>query len=386
MRFTLLQTIVVTLPPSFLLLFPLSHSSTPPLLPSLPSSPNPSPLSLSPLSPIGLPPLFSLSSPFPSLPLPSLFLSPSSSFSQDSIVDQSEESQIEAAIRASLQEAEERDRRGKQQTTIDLTDDSDECVSISSEDSDIEVDFSHGRNTEDIDNGAVKSLQDLSNVNNLTAAMKLSAKSELNSDSVWRLTRQQMKKRTEGIPQGKSEVGDISSLEPCIQNDSLAQNSGVKLKSPFSMDVNVSDSGISRKRKYAEEVDEEEGAQLRKWARGDNHREAQTDKVVADDSKRLKTEQNRKSEQSQKTERTRRGKGRVGAAVKQKGMSTVQVSDGTGNCLSVEEQVASGSVSKDEVSQIVIRMPNGSRVQKSFICHHPIEVRPAFSECKSVLL
>ena len=221
-------------------------------------------------------------------------------------------------------------------------------------------------------------------MNNLTAAMKLSAKSELHSDGVWRLTRQQMKKRTEGIPQGKSEVGDISSLEPCIQNDSLTQNSGVKLKSPFSMDVNDSDSGISRKRKYAEEVvDEEEGAQLRKCARGGDHREAQTDKVVADDSKRLKTEQNRKSEQSQKTERTRRGKGRVGAAVKQKGMSTVQVSDGTGNCLSVEEQVASGSISKDEVSQIVVRMPNGSRVQKSFICHHPIEVRPAFSECKT---
>ena len=214
-------------------------------------------------------------------------------------------------------------------------------------------------------------------MNNLTAAMKLSAKSELNSDSVWRLTRQQMRKRTEGIPQGESEVGDISSLEPCIQNDSLAQNSGVKLKSPFSMDD--SDSGISRKRKYAEEVvDEEEGAQLRKCARGGDHREAQTDKVVADDSKRLKMEQNRKSEQSQKTERTRRGKGRVGAAVKQKGMSTVQVSDGAGNCLSVEEQVASGSVSKDEVSQIVVRMPNGSRVQKSFICHHPIEVRPPF--------
>ena len=221
-------------------------------------------------------------------------------------------------------------------------------------------------------------------MNTLTAAMKLSAKSELNSDGVWKSTRQQMKKRTEDVPQGESGIGDILSLDPSIENDSLAQNSGVNLKSPFSMDANDSDSGVSRKRKYTEEVDEVEGAQLRKCARGDQ--EVQTDKGVADDSKRLKTKQNRKSEQSQKTDRTRRGKGRVGAAVKQKGMSTVQVTDGAGSCLSVEEQIASGSISKDEVSQIVVRMPDGSRVQKSFVCHHPIEVSPAFRKSPTVLL
>ena len=262
-------------------------------------------------------------------------------------------------------------------TTIDLTDDSDEFVSISSGDSDTEVDFGHGKNTGDIDNGAVKSLQDLTKVNSLTAAMKLSAKSELHSDGVWKSTRQQMKRRTEDVPQGESGVGDILSLDPSIENDSLAQNSGVKLKSLFSVDANDSDSGVRRKRKYAEEVDEVEGAQLRKCARGD-HQEVKTHKGVADDSKRLKTKQNRKSEQSQKTERTKRGKGRVGATVKQKGVSTVQVTDGAGSCLSVEEQIASGNISKDEVSQIVVRMPDGSRVQKSFICHHPIEVSPAF--------
>ena len=227
----------------------------------------------------------------------------------------------------------------------------------------------------DIDNGTVK---DLTKMNSLTAAMKLSAKSELNSDGVWKSTRQQIKRT-----KGESEVGDILSLDPSIENDSLAQNSGVKLKSPFSMDINDSDSGVRRKRKYVEEVDEVEGAHLRKYARGD-HQEVQTDKDVADDSKRLKAKQNRKSEQSQRMERTRRGKGRVGAAVKQKGMSTVQVTDGAGSCFSVEEQIASGSISKDEVSQIVVRMPDGSRVQKSFVCHHPIEVRP--SKSTTVLL
>ena len=66
---------------------------------------------------------------------------------------------------------------------------------------------------------------------------------------------------------------------------------------------------------------------------------------MTDNSKRLKTKQNRKSEPSQRMERTRRGKGRVGAAVKQKGMSTVEVTDGAGSCLSVEEKIASGSIS-----------------------------------------
>ena len=89
-----------------------------------------------------------------------------------------------------------------------------------------------------MDNGTVKSLQDLTKVNSLTAAMKLSAKSELNSDGIRKSTRQQMKRRMEDVPQGESGVGDILSLDPSIENNSLAQNSGVKLKSLFSMDVN----------------------------------------------------------------------------------------------------------------------------------------------------
>lgn len=66
-----------------------------------------------------------------------------------------------------------------------------------------EVDFSHRRKTGDIDNGAVKSLQELTNVNSFTATMKLSAKSKLNSDGVWRSTRQQMKKEQKVYPKVK---------------------------------------------------------------------------------------------------------------------------------------------------------------------------------------
>lgn len=40
----------------------------------------------------------------------------------------------------------------------------------------------------------------------------------------------------------------------------------------------------------------------------------------------------------------------------------------------VEELLASGHLCKDEVSQILFRLPDGSRLQKSFLCNHPISV------------
>ena len=55
-------------------------------------------------------------------------------------------------------------------------------------------------------------------------------------------------------------------------------------------------------------------------------------------------------------------------------MSSVPVTDSTDSGkLSVEEQLMSGSISKGDVSWIVVKMLDGSRVQKNFICHHPIE-------------
>lgn len=41
---------------------------------------------------------------------------------------------------------------------------------------------------------------------------------------------------------------------------------------------------------------------------------------------------------------------------------------------SVEELLASGKIQQEEVSQILFRLPDGSRVQKSFLCNHPIRV------------
>ena len=40
----------------------------------------------------------------------------------------------------------------------------------------------------------------------------------------------------------------------------------------------------------------------------------------------------------------------------------------------VEELLASGDVHKDQVTQILFRLPDGTRLQKSFLCTHPVEV------------
>ena len=44
--------------------------------------------------------------------------------------------------------------------------------------------------------------------------------------------------------------------------------------------------------------------------------------------------------------------------------------------VSVEEQLESGRLDKAEVSRIVIRLPNGTRLQKTFLCRSPIKVGP----------
>ena len=57
------------------------------------------------------------------------------------------------------------------------------------------------------------------------------------------------------------------------------------------------------------------------------------------------------------------------------------VADGThpqqtskSDTVTVEEQLEIGAVQKEEVSHILFRLPDGSRLQKAFICSHPIKV------------
>ena len=40
----------------------------------------------------------------------------------------------------------------------------------------------------------------------------------------------------------------------------------------------------------------------------------------------------------------------------------------------LEEQVVTGAIQRDEVSYILFRLPDGSRLQKAFVCSHPIKV------------
>lgn len=41
---------------------------------------------------------------------------------------------------------------------------------------------------------------------------------------------------------------------------------------------------------------------------------------------------------------------------------------------SVEEMLAAGDIQKEEVSLILFRLPDGTRLQKSFLCNHPVRV------------
>lgn len=45
----------------------------------------------------------------------------------------------------------------------------------------------------------------------------------------------------------------------------------------------------------------------------------------------------------------------------------------------IEEQLASGDILKDEVSHILFRLPDGTRLQRSFLCKHPVRVSPVIS-------
>lgn len=79
------------------------------------------------------------------------------------------------------------------------------------------------------------------------------------------------------------------------------------------------------------------------------------------------------------------GKGRKGKGSKGKGKAKrsrvpcASVPDESGGDdaetrRTVEELLASGDVHKDQVTQILFRLPDGTRLQKSFLCTHPVEV------------
>ena len=54
-------------------------------------------------------------------------------------------------------------------------------------------------------------------------------------------------------------------------------------------------------------------------------------------------------------------------------------------CIDVEKLLETGAIRKDEVSHLLFRLPDGTRLQKTFICSHPIKVNldrtPAKMDC-----
>lgn len=75
------------------------------------------------------------------------------------------------------------------------------------------------------------------------------------------------------------------------------------------------------------------------------------------------------------------GKGKRGNNSKGKGKAKASETDfvsgdSTSNSLdvTVEELLESGDIHKDDVTQILFRLPDGTRLQKSFLSKHPISV------------
>lgn len=70
------------------------------------------------------------------------------------------------------------------------------------------------------------------------------------------------------------------------------------------------------------------------------------------------------------------GRGKGGRRRKGKGKAkSCNIPEPTSkDCRSVEEMLAAGSISKEDVSLILFRLPDGTRLQKSFLCNHPVQV------------
>lgn len=72
-------------------------------------------------------------------------------------------------------------------------------------------------------------------------------------------------------------------------------------------------------------------------------------------------------------------KGRKGRVSKGKGKAGTEGEGEEGQacsseCRTVEELLVAGVVRQEEVSQILFRLPDGTRLHKSFLCKEPIRV------------
>lgn len=90
----------------------------------------------------------------------------------------------------------------------------------------------------------------------------------------------------------------------------------------------------------------------------------------------------RKKPLNGKGKRAKGGKGKgkaVGGCGQEAGVSTPEDCCSMRGCC-VEDLLAAGDIHKEDVSLILFRLPDGTRLQKTFLSNHPIRVSPSMQE------
>ena len=249
-------------------------------------------------------------------------------------MDESEESQLEAAIRASLEQAQ---APSSHPLTFSVSDSEDELYCPSTGGSDMEAEF------------------DTCCVVPQYGTPESRSWEETDSVTVLSSTNVRIKKRDE-----------VSSCDEgaCVVRQSGSVNSQlsprIKVKDCTVDVIPVTVENLSRKRKSSEDG----SGELVEKARRIDHLESMKHTMLrTDDSKPERQTHFQKGQRSNSS----KGKGRARVQHSQTDSAAIVVD-------STEDQLASGAIEKDSVTQLLFRLPDGTRLQKAFVCHHPIQV------------
>ena len=247
----------------------------------------------------------------------------------DGIADMSEEQQLEAAIRASLQY---KPKKCNHEHIVD----SDEFVSLSSGDE------------EEEEGGVV-----------------VSEMEEGDGDSMDGPTKSELVSKTSLTGEGLSLFSATNTTGSTANrtNSSSGSSHSTVVSEGYFRHSNAS----SRKRKSSNDVNDDSSLPVKKMARSDltnTHKHLQTDETRLCELPDLKSSEHPHNQ-------LRHEKGSVSSCRKGKQRVT---SSWTASTVSVEDRLKSGELQRVDVSQVVIRLPDGVRIQKAFLCNSPIAV------------
>lgn len=253
---------------------------------------------------------------------------------QDSVADLSEESQIEAAIKASLQEAISDDKAGKTNSTtkyhLVFSDDSEEeCITVSSDEatcSDMDTDI-----------GSSQPVQ---------LSSKRTKKSCVKTDDSYSPTCS-----TTTVP-----------LLNNTDNDDVVELKSSDIK--FNKQNTSSHKRHNRKRHLSSRSVNSPLGSASKVLRIDDSDEDEESTHHTVNAAEATCNSNSKGKSSMSRIRTKARKGTT-----ESGHSAWN-----SNETNIEELLASGLVKKEDLAHIVFRLPDGTRIQKAFISIHPIKV------------